>query len=368
MNNFYKVSAQMREDTFASVDYIFEEEIACYTGKKQKNPLINRQVFAVELLALSVLYHNYAENIPKVSSLMHLILKSLYRTRKIHPLIKIINNKIRAMLMNRYLVGTPEFSVTNPVMKMKNLYRWLDSSGEFDQECRQIKKYIRRFSRSKLTAQKDFLEKMIRLNTLFLKISKPVRETCMKEYDQFATDYPETHKGKEDYILLKRHHNDYLLNLIGSEMLNTAFLKEWQKKKDNYILLPSCMSKKGEAKCPAKKMKYEAVCIGCMKNCQVNQISKLAEKYEFKTRLISHSTGFSNWFKQKKITSEIAIIGIACAMNLFTGGWEAMNAKVPAQCVFLNYPGCQKHWHPKGVVTDINLDRLETIMKQRGNL
>jgi len=206
---------------------------------------------------------------------------------------------------------------------------------------------------------------MDRINQLFLRISKPLREICMSEYDQFASVFPDSHKGQEDYILLIRHPNDYFLNLIGSEMLNKAFLKDWQKKSDYYILLPSCMSKKGETKCPAQKTKYEAICIGCSKKCQVNIITQLGNKYQFKTRMISHSTGFSNWFKQKSVTSETAIIGVACAMNLFTGGWESMNASVPAQCVFLNYPGCQKHWNNESLVTEISLDRLEEVMKQR---
>ena len=60
--------------------------------------------------------------------------------------------------------------------------------------------------------------------------------------------------------------------------------------------------------------------------------------------------------KNKIKDGHIGIIGVACVLNLISGGLKAKNF-VP-QCVFLDYCGCKDHWHDKGIITDINMSYL----------
>ncbi|WLD29947.1 MULTISPECIES: DUF116 domain-containing protein [unclassified Clostridioides] len=55
---------------------------------------------------------------------------------------------------------------------------------------------------------------------------------------------------------------------------------------------------------------------------------------------------------------DVGIIGVACVLNLISGGWKVKNFGFVPQCVVLDYCGCKNHWHEKGIVTDINVDRL----------
>ena len=55
-------------------------------------------------------------------------------------------------------------------------------------------------------------------------------------------------------------------------------------------------------------------------------------------------------------------MGIACVSHLISGGWKAKSLGMPPQCVLLDYCGCRKHWHERGIPTDINFGRLLEIL------
>ncbi|NJK98458.1 MAG: DUF116 domain-containing protein [Bacteroidales bacterium] len=53
---------------------------------------------------------------------------------------------------------------------------------------------------------------------------------------------------------------------------------------------------------------------------------------------------------------------MACVLNLLKGGYEMQKLNIPSQCVFLDYCGCQKHWHKNGIPTDLNSNQLQKIV------
>ncbi|MEJ6949995.1 DUF116 domain-containing protein [Natronospora cellulosivora (SeqCode)] len=68
---------------------------------------------------------------------------------------------------------------------------------------------------------------------------------------------------------------------------------------------------------------------------------------------------------QKDVLGEdVSIIGVACLLNLLSGGWKAKEMGMPALCVLLDYCGCKNHWDKKGVITNLNYEQLSNIMRE----
>lgn len=79
--------------------------------------------------------------------------------------------------------------------------------------------------------------------------------------------------------------------------------------------------------------------------------------------LISHSSSFSEILKKWENKPEYGLVGVACVLNLITGGYEMKNLGIASQCVFLDGCGCKKHWHKEGLPTDINRTRLKNLIE-----
>ncbi|HEY1406364.1 MAG TPA: DUF116 domain-containing protein, partial [Spirochaetota bacterium] len=81
--------------------------------------------------------------------------------------------------------------------------------------------------------------------------------------------------------------------------------------------------------------------------------------------LIPHSSDFSRFLIKWKNNQETGLVGVACVLNLLTGGYEMKRLGIVSQCVFLDFSGCRKHWDREGFPTELNINRLITIL--RGN-
>ena len=79
--------------------------------------------------------------------------------------------------------------------------------------------------------------------------------------------------------------------------------------------------------------------------------------------LVPHSTGFSRWLERWQRVPGCGVTAVACLLNILPGGYEMRARGIASQCVPLDYPGCQKHWRRKGIVTSLNEDRLVQIVQ-----
>ncbi len=57
-------------------------------------------------------------------------------------------------------------------------------------------------------------------------------------------------------------------------------------------------------------------------------------------------------------STEEGVVAVACALNIVPGGYGMRELRIPSQCVLLDYSGCRRHWHPRGIPTDISDARL----------
>jgi uncharacterized protein len=78
--------------------------------------------------------------------------------------------------------------------------------------------------------------------------------------------------------------------------------------------------------------------------------------------IVPHSTGFSRWLERWQREADCAVTAVACLLNIVPGGFEMRARGIASQCVALDYPGCKEHWHPEGIPTAVNEDRLVQIV------
>jgi hypothetical protein len=114
-----------------------------------------------------------------------------------------------------------------------------------------------------------------------------------------------------------------------------------------------------EAKCCADKTNIGLYCTGCTTGCSVNKLTQLGKKYDFEVVIVPHGSSLSKVGSNGSyFDAEVGAIGVACVLNLISGGWMLQGMGIPAQCVLLDYCGCKKHWHKEGIPTEININQL----------
>lgn len=82
-----------------------------------------------------------------------------------------------------------------------------------------------------------------------------------------------------------------------------------------------------------------------------------------RTVLIRHSSSFSKWLEPWSKQRKTGLIGVACVLNLLTGGFEMKRLGIPSQCVFLDHSGCRKHWKSK-CPSQLNINHVYRLSKE----
>jgi hypothetical protein len=154
----------------------------------------------------------------------------------------------------------------------------------------------------------------------------------------------------------------YFLNMIGGEILNRELKAEFENAKQKAVLLPTCMSNPLSGMCKASRNGLEISCTSCSKVCNVNIIKQSINKHGVEVYLLPHSSTFSMFLENWKNNKELGLVGVGCVLNLLAGGYEMRRLNIPSQCVYLNYSGCRKHWHDKGIPTNLQLSQLHKIL------
>ncbi|WP_455542106.1 DUF116 domain-containing protein [Intestinibacter sp.] len=177
--------------------------------------------------------------------------------------------------------------------------------------------------------------------------------------ENYLNKYREDHYNKEDIVYCGKGTVQYYFNMIFSEIMNDIFRQDFLNTDEKIVFLPGCMTQ-DEKPCKRSNTSYGSKCNHCSSNCNVNRISKLGEKYNFKVYIIEHETTLSSL--DIKNNKDIGIVGIACVPNLISGGFKALRLGFIPQCVVLDCSGCSNHWLYKKHMTSINENRLLSII------
>ena len=104
--------------------------------------------------------------------------------------------------------------------------------------------------------------------------------------------------------------------------------------------------------------------MGCSSSCNVNKLRKQGEIYGFEVSVIPHEADLTSL--KNRDNSSYGIVGIACVLNLVSGGFKALRLGFIPQCVILDEVGCRNHWLlDHGRMTGINDARLLSMIKKQ---
>jgi uncharacterized protein len=318
--------------------------------------------YLVEFLMIGIYWTNYSGNAAATAYLPIKMLQALYNQRRRFPKYKTEIDKVRGYLAYRFLEKQrPTHVTTFNLQVFESLINWLSATGEFNEEILRLRNWIT-FCKAKDT---EYVVKLFATSVLFaewftLNAKRSLGRYMCNLHDFHQNKLP-SYKYREDYFFASRCENEYYLNMFAAEILNRGFKKDFTKTKKKVLLLPTCMRTQPATGCKAKSDGKEKVCAACSMECNIGKVSTEMGKEDVISYLIPHSSDFSKFLVKWKDSADTGLIGVACLLNLITGGYEMKRLNISSQCVFLDYCGCKKHWDKEGFATNLNISQLKKI-------
>lgn len=355
---FYKKNLNFSKKVLNKLEGNFSNDINDYMNYINKNnmeQLRSKSEYLLEILMIGVFWKehvNKAISLSKIPRNILIKLSTLREKESIKKIVDINRGLLEYLFLNRRSNDKVKISLEN----YKKLVNYLKACGDYKEEAKRLEVWISYFFSLNKNKVDKILTSYLEFAKYFEDISQEVLGIYTKNVNLFLKNIDKKYKYREDFLFCSRKEVEYHLNMVGAQIMNEAYRKEFLKTKEKRLLLPSCMRIKDEKNCKAIKTEEGYICNSCSKNCNVNKYDKLGKKYNFQVYIIPHESSIS--VKNKIKDGHIGIIGVACVLNLISGGLKAKNLGFVPQCVFLDYCGCKDHWYDKGIITDINMSYL----------
>lgn len=321
----------------------------------------SKEEYIFELLTMGVLWNNYIKNSVNLSRMGEKILLKLYAMRK-NKRVKKIADRMRGFVAAFALNNTSDKKTTIGLENLRKLNSWMKAAGEFNEECKRLDSWVKYLETRENGAVISIIEKCLTAGNWFTARGLEQLGEFTVDVDRFIEENKNRYFGREDMIFCMRHENEYHLNMVGAQIMNEAFMDKYKNTDRKIVLLPHCMAAKSYEKCMGIKKGTYIECTGCTAECNVNKIRIAALDNKFDVYAIPHSSNFTRTLEVWRDQNHTGVVGVACILNLLTGGYEMKGLNIPGQCVLLDYSGCKKHWDKEGKPTEINIEKLiETI-------
>jgi hypothetical protein len=366
---FYKELETFTQSVVQELSVFFNNEvdgILRLLSQNKTEELRTREEYSFELVIMGTLWNIYNGYAQKDNSfVVDTLLPHLNNLRKKNQVLKPYVDDVKGYFLSRIYSSPEAVKSEYSLYELKRLIKWLDATGEFNEEVKRMNNWYAFLLGYSDENVKQLLSKVSAYASYFSDLA----QNALGQYTNGVHNYlknihPQT-KNREDYIFCGRREDEYLMNIVGAEILNKSLKKSFSQASKRVVLLPTCMCKPDNGQCKAIFAEIEGKCTGCSKNCVVNIIKKQVEDKDTTVALITHSSSFSKVLQKYENQSSVALVGIACVLNLLTGGYELKRLNIPAQCVFLNYSGCKKHWTKDGVPTNLYIEQLKQILAQK---
>ncbi|MDA3893131.1 MAG: DUF116 domain-containing protein [Salinivirgaceae bacterium] len=314
--------------------------------------------YLIELLMAGIYWRNYHKKLSIDAIFFRPLFSQLYSLRKKYSSIKTRVDSYRGRLGHKLLSSDKNKDI-KIYERFEYLISWLDCTKEYNQEVERLEKWKIFLENKHVDYQNNFWNKIEAFAEWFETESEYNLGAYTQNWSEFMMDSTQHYTGKENYFFCTRLPNEYHLNMVAAEVMNNALKANYQKADKKIVLLPTCMVK--SENCQAKMDRKNMVCQHCNENCSVSKLKTDLNKKGVDTVLIPHSSSFSKYLKPWENSTDTALIGVACTLNLITGGYEMQKLNIPSQCVFLDSCGCKKHWL-SGEPTNLNKTQLNNLI------
>jgi uncharacterized protein len=345
----------------------FVNDFSLFLKEKGIETLRSRNEYLLEFLMIGVYCNNYSGNALQTGSLPKKVIKTLYAQRKRFPEFKPEIDKVRGYLAYVFLEKHKHtLSAGFTLSGFISLLNWLSATGEYNEEVLRLRNW-EAFCKTK---KETYTAKLLKTSALFAEQFSEKGKAMLGKYVPGLSGFHQKslpdYRYREDYFLASRRENEYFLNMFAAEVLNRELKKGFAETTKKVLLLPTCMRNEPTTGCKATSDGKELVCAACSADCNIGKVSAEMKKQGITSYLIPHSSDFSKFLVKWKDCPDTSLIGVACVLNLVTGGYEMKRLGISSQCVFLDYCGCKKHWDKQGFATSLNLNQLKQIVQKPG--
>ncbi len=356
-------------EVISEMDNLTEDIVNAYTAysiKKQNSIISSKEEYSFELLVLGTLWKIYSGDAFGLNAVPRQLLTGLAKLReqggRLKPGIDFIRGIMATIFLSPDLYDNM-FILAPTLEQMEKLLNWLDATGEFHREVKRLRKWQEYLKTLDGKVASDIIATTITLAAWFDIRSEEVLGKYTSNVDRYLNEFRTERYWHEDVIFCGRRRVEYHMNMVGAEIMNRAYRNAFIQTSQKLVMLPACMRLLPADKCKAIENGGNFKCVGCTEQCSVNKLTKLGIEKGFITSMISHESSISASKTDKSLlNSDTGIVGIACVLNLISGGWMLNDMGIAAQCVLLDYCGCRNHWNKEGIPTEINFSRLKKIL------
>lgn len=365
-DEYYKRVETFTDEVIVKINRATEvpvKDFQAFISKNNKEALRSKEEYSFELLTLGVLWRTYIDKAIMLGEAPKAFLTRLVALREKNSFFKVVVDYIKGLSGELWLLKEKNKikNINKTIRNMGKLLEWLEATGEFNLEVKRLKQWEEYVSNKSIEEISNTISTAIDLAEWFDLRSKDALGEFTRNVDQFLKEGYHKHKWKEDNIYCGRKRVEYHLNMVGAELMNRAFREDFLKTEEKRLLLPVCMRFYSSRECKAIKSKKGYICASCTEKCKVNYLTQMGRRHGIKVFIIPHESAA---FTREKIDKDkVGIIGVACVLNLISGGWKAKDLGFVPQCVLLDYCGCKNHWNDKDLVTGINISKLIDILQ-----
>lgn len=323
----------------------------------------SRDIMVFEALMIGVFWRAYIKRAVKLDPESQKFLADLSRKRSENENLKSIVDPLRGVLATSVLLPEDHDSEEIPELAVENLdklFKWLEATGEFQEELKHLRNWGDFLGSLSPQRSSSHLTNIFMFADWFEDVSTDALGKYTHNLEVFIDTNRNKHLWKEDIMLFTRKRSEYHLNMFGAEVMSREFRESFKSRPRKALLLPGCMRSLTDSECVASDTNLGMKCVGCNPGCRVNSLTKHGEMKEFEVYVVSHESSALSWSTEKD-REDLGIIGVACIMNLISGGWKSESLGIPAQCVLLENCGCL-HWMDPDEPTDINEDHLMNLL------
>lgn len=328
--------------------------------------LRSREEVCFELLVLGTLWKVYSGDSNELEEVPKQLLTGLSKLRSQGCTLKPGVDFIRGILSTMFL--SPDlydhlYVLDVSMEHLDKLLDWLEATGEFRQEVARLRVWEQYLKTLPDAEAQDILATSITLAAWFEGRSAEVLSRYTQNVDRYLNELRPGHYWREDVIFCGRRRVEYHLNMLGAEIMNRAFREEFLSTPQKAVLIPACMRLLSDDECKGRTVDNSFRCMGCTSECNVFRLTKMGKEHGFHVEVVSHESSISaNKAEHPVLNSDTGIVGVACVLNLISGGWLLDSMDIPAQCVLLDYCGCRYHWSREGIPTGINMEQLKRVL------
>lgn len=368
-DRYYQEIATFTETVVAEAEARLGVLVAGYRrwlAETEREPLRTTPEYLFELLTLGVLWRIYANHAPELGPLPRRVLAALARWRERGGAVKVVADRARGVLSMLFLSRNGHRAAPAPdYAHFLRLVDWLEAVGDFKEEVRRLRGWQAYWAEQPAHQVRDQIAALLALAVWFEARSLDALGAYTPHVERFLQEEHPSYRWRENRVFCGRQRVEYHLNMVGAQIMNTAFREAFLATARKIVFVPPCMRARRFGGCEATTTPYGARCAACEPGCRVHHITKLGEKHGFAVFMLPDDlAGLS----PEAITSpgatssqdipSLGVIGVSCALTNIFGGWKTRRLGIPAQGVLLDYVGCHWHWHKNGIPTDTNVRQI----------